>query len=100
MYADEEKEHFVDQEYDQEYNEENEDDEREMGLQRMSTSAGDFTTSDQRTQKKRKIKLPRMQVPSKVHANAHVPLKRIIQQSRIRVETSDVLCGGQKRVNA
>ena len=66
MYADEEKEHFVDQEYDQEYNEENEDDEREMGLQRMSTSAGDFTTSDQRTQKKRKIKLPRMQVPSKV----------------------------------
>ena len=48
-------------EYDQENNNDS-DDEREMGLQRMSTStAGDISSAHQ-TLKKRKVKTPRMQV--------------------------------------
>ena len=62
MHAGIEKEYIEDHEYDQ-YSEEHEDDAREMGMQRMSTSTGGFTTSAQQNQKKRKFKLPRIQVP-------------------------------------
>ncbi len=45
------------------YNDNSSEDEREMGLQRMSTMTESNVSSARQTDKKRKFKIPRIQVP-------------------------------------